>query len=320
MHGGGELGPGGTRLESSATLRPREEPRGVSPNSTEGRPRWDSKILDAEVHRVAQKLLTVSHTAQVAEAVVEVLTDAGSRLQRCSTACMLPKEGWSLTACLKMEDEGTATASQSFLDTCSNLGAVLIGLASALSQSMLLPLESFHRGAYADHRRKKTVLDDLCARELSCSNAVTECLQKRDRARVGLQSAMREQEKTEKKAAEKKKGFARLTRGDGEKDIAAAELKVQKAASTQTSSIEDLAKRTEEANEARLLRESAAKDVDALLSCIETTRARLLARCLNNCALAYSEAARSLRQSAADMQSQATNPLLREGPYPTNVQ
>ena len=42
--------------------------------------------------------------------------------------------------------------------------------------------------------RKKTVLDDLCARELSCSNAVTECLQKRDRARVGLQSAMREQE------------------------------------------------------------------------------------------------------------------------------
>ena len=35
-------------------------------------------------------------------------------------------------------------------------------------------------------------------------------------------------EKTEKKAAEKKKGFARLTRGDGEKDIAAAELKVQK--------------------------------------------------------------------------------------------
>ena len=32
---------------------------------------------------------------------------------------------------------------------------------------------------------------------------------------------------------------------------------------------------------------------------------RLLARCLNNCALAYGEAARSMRKSAAEMQGQA---------------
>ena len=38
------------------------------------------------------------------------------------------------------------------------------------------------------------MLEDLRERELSCSNAVTECLQKRDRARAGLQTAMREQE------------------------------------------------------------------------------------------------------------------------------
>ena len=43
-------------------------------------------------------------------------------------------------------------------------------------------------------RRKKAALDGLRERELSCSNSVTESLQKRDRARVGLQSAMREQE------------------------------------------------------------------------------------------------------------------------------
>ncbi|OLP90229.1 hypothetical protein AK812_SmicGene28231 [Symbiodinium microadriaticum] len=191
-------------------------------------------------------------------------------------------------------------------DACSSLGAVLISLASAMSQSLLLPLESFHRGASADHLRKKAALDGLREQELSCSNSVTESLQKRDRARVGLQSAMREQEKAQKKAGEKKKGLARFTRGDGEKDIAAAEMKVQKAASAQTASIEELASRTEEANEARLLRESATKEVDLLLSYIETVRTRLLSRCLNSCALAYGEAAKNLRKSAADLQSQVS--------------
>eukprot|EP00439_Symbiodinium_sp_Y106_P075255 s326_g14.t2 len=289
----------GSHLDVPAVLQSQEvrEQRGTSPG-TESRLRWDSKI-DIEVDHAAQKLMTVSCTAKVAEAVVAALTDAGSRLQRCSTACILPKESRSLAACLKQEDEVTA-------DACSNLGAVLISLASAMSQSLLLPLESFHRGASADHVRKKAALDGLRERELSCSNSVTESLQKRDRARVGLQSAMREQEKTQKKAGEKKKGLARFTRGDGEKDIAAAEMKVQKAASAQTASIEELASRTEEANEARLLRESATKEVDLLLSYIETVRTRLLSRCLNSCALAYGEAAKNLRKSAADLQSQVS--------------
>ena len=88
--------------------------------------------------------------------------------------------------------------------------------------------------------RKAAALDNLRQRELSCSNAITESLRKRDRARLALQSAMRDQEKTERKA-EKKTGLARFR--SNEKDAAAAEAKVHKAASAQTASIEELATR-----------------------------------------------------------------------------
>ena len=50
------------------------------------------------------------------------------------------------------------------------------------------------------------------------------------------------EEKIERKAGEKKTGLARFGRSD-EKDAAAAEAKVHKAASAQTASIEELATR-----------------------------------------------------------------------------
>ncbi|OLP90230.1 hypothetical protein AK812_SmicGene28230 [Symbiodinium microadriaticum] len=67
----------GSHLDVPTVLQPQEvrEQRGTSP-STENRLRWDSKI-DIEVDHAAQKLMTVSCTAKVAEAVVAALTDAG---------------------------------------------------------------------------------------------------------------------------------------------------------------------------------------------------------------------------------------------------
>ncbi|CAK9049840.1 unnamed protein product [Durusdinium trenchii] len=270
------------------------------------RDRFDSKVLDLEMDQCTQRLNTIQSTTEVASAVVAALADAGSRLQHCATASRkLKPEGASLEECLKHDDESMAAASHSFLDACGSLGAVLIGMASAISQNVMLPLESFHRHAFADHTRKAALLDELRRKELGCSNAVTESLQKRDRARLGLQSAMRDQEKTEKKAGEKKKGLARFARSD-EKDMAAAEQKVQKAATVQTASIEELAMRTEDANEARVLREKASKDVSLLQSCIDFVRSRLLARCLKSSAGAWAEAAKELQRGAEQLRLQVS--------------
>ncbi|CAL1135902.1 unnamed protein product [Cladocopium goreaui] len=272
---------------------------GPIPELGPGRSRLESKVLDVEMDQCAQHLMAIAHTTEVAKAVVAVLADAGSRLQRCSTSKLNPELG-------KDCEEAMSVASRSFLDACGGLGAVLIGMASAISQNVMLPLESFHRNAFADHARKAKALEELRRKELSCSNAVTEALQKRDRARVGLQSAMRDQEKTEKKATEKKKSSLASRFRDGEKDMAAAELKVHKAATAQTASIEELAIRTEEANEARVVRETASKDVRLLQSNVDFVRSRLLARCLKSSAGAWAEAAKEIQQGAEKLRVQVS--------------
>ncbi|CAK9058027.1 unnamed protein product [Durusdinium trenchii] len=254
------------------------------------RDRFDSKVLDLEMDQCTQRLNTIQSTTEVASAVVAALADAGSRLQHCATASRkLKPEGASLEECLKHDDESMAAASHSFLDACGSLGAVLIGMASAISQNVMLPLESFHRHAFADHTRKAALLDELRRKELGCSNAVTESLQKRDRARLGLQSAMRDQEKTEKKAGEKKKGLARFARSDEKEQLKDATMPG-----------------TEDANEARVLREKASKDVSLLQSCIDFVRSRLLARCLKSSAGAWAEAAKELQRGAEQLRLQVS--------------
>eukprot|EP00913_Durusdinium_trenchii_P035814 g33513.t1 len=88
--------------------------------------------------------------------------------------------------------------------------------------------------------------------------------------------------------------------------MAAAEQKVQKAATVQTASIEELAMRTEDANEARVLREKASKDVSLLQSCIDFVRSRLLARCLKSSAGAWAEAAKELQRGAEQLRLQVS--------------
>ncbi|CAL1135903.1 unnamed protein product [Cladocopium goreaui] len=253
---------------------------GPIPELGPGRSRLESKVLDVEMDQCAQHLMAIAHTTEVAKAVVAVLADAGSRLQRCSTSKLNPELG-------KDCEEAMSVASRSFLDACGGLGAVLIGMASAISQNVMLPLESFHRNAFADHARKAKALEELRRKELSCSNAVTE-------------------EKTEKKATEKKKSSLASRFRDGEKDMAAAELKVHKAATAQTASIEELAIRTEEANEARVVRETASKDVRLLQSNVDFVRSRLLARCLKSSAGAWAEAAKEIQQGAEKLRVQVS--------------
>lgn len=198
-----------------------------------------------------------------------------------------------------------AETSETFLDALKSLGAVLISLASSLCREVLNPLEKFHREADADRLQQKAELDELRRKELSCSNALTECLQRRDRARAELQSALRERDRTEQKTSEKRKGLARLTRRPAEDSLAAAEMKLQKAATNQTASIDELAVRTEEAAVARARADGGAVALSEVLSYVVDVRTSLFATSLRRCAKTWEESASSLNKTARECRNRA---------------
>mmetsp|Transcript_40713 Transcript_40713/g.94394 ORF Transcript_40713/g.94394 Transcript_40713/m.94394 type:complete len:365 (-) Transcript_40713:48-1142(-) len=210
----------------------------------------------------------------------------------------------SLEGQLKGEDSSTAQAGRTLTDVCKGLGVMLVGLASALSGEVLAPLQELRRGVEADRASRQEELARLRQSELLCSNTLTECLQKKDRARVGLQGALRERDKTQRDLEKRNKSLGWLKKRPDDV-AAAAETKLQKAASLQTAAIEELAVRTDEAMLARMRAHEGAQALSETLGLIDVARKNLLCMAFGKCAVAWDEAAGTLQTSAEHFRTSA---------------
>merc|ERR1712178_357811 len=130
-----------------------------------------------------------------------------------------------------------------------------------------------HRRVESERAQKKEELVNLREHEMLCSNALTESLQKKDRVLAELQGALRDQ----KDSPEKRKGKLSLLRSKPDAAVvAAAESRVQKATSSQTAVIEELAERTDEAMLARMRADEGAQAFRETLGRVDTERRQAL--------------------------------------------
>lgn len=260
-----------------------------------------SKRMEEEEDLASARLLTCQLLAEVVSSTAASLMEAGSALQRGLREASAA--GTSLEARLKAEDAPTASAGQGLVEACRGLGVVVVGLASALSGGILAPLQELLRGVEADRAERQEELTRLRQSELFCSNTLTECLQKKDRARAGLQGALRERDKTQREL-ERKRSLGWLKRRPDEA-AASAESKLQRAASLQTAAIEELAVRTDEAMLARMRAQQGALALSETLGYIDIARKNLLRVAFGKCAMAWEEAARALQSSADEFRGSA---------------
>lgn len=278
----------GVHAESSPSASPGGR-LGLSPLRTSSYCRKEKEAA------VATQVLTCSALAEMVSMTVTTLTEAGSGLQRGTT-------GSALDGQLSLEDPAMASAGRLLLGACAGLGVTMISFAATLSGQVLVPLQELHQRILAEHARKREDVVRLRQHELVCSNALTDALQRRDRARSGLQGAMREQDRKGKEHSEKKKGgwFAKRRSDEVREDS-----KLKRAACEQTAAIEELAERTDEAAVARLRAEESVRALNAAYERVDAERKRLLHVSLSRCAGPWEEAAAALRDTSQRFRREA---------------
>jgi len=178
----------------------------------------------------------------------------------------------------------------------------MISFAAILSGQVLAPLQELHQRATADHTRKRDEVLRLYQHEMACSSALNDSLQRRDRARTGLQGIVWEQER--KRKGDKKKGslgswLTKQLRSDGHMHTdETEEVRLQRAAAAQTAAIQELASCTDAAAMARVHAEEAASALDQVCTGIDRRRKSVLGASLSCCAETWEEVARSLHATA----------------------
>lgn len=284
-----------------------------------GRSRSHSTRINEAAASATAYLWTCQALVEAMSAVVAILTAAGSELQRglaekppAAAAATDGRDSDRLPIPVHLavdEDDATAAAVQGLVGTCGALGVMLIGLASSVSSDVVAPLTKLRQRLQAEQASCRDEFLRLRQHELACSAALTESLQRRDKAHIGLQGALRDRDRKEREKSGKSMSMnlawmTRQLRSD-EEAAASAESKLRRAALAQTAAIEELAERTEEAALARIRAERAEEALTEALQRIRPECAAALETSIGRFAEALDEAAGSLHEAAVRLRCEA---------------
>lgn len=262
------------------------------PRSPEG-----AKVDLPEAERQAEEQLHTCHAlAEAAGSAAEVLTGAGVGLQR--EAAAVTVDGPGAGPFLEADRSATPAASRSLAAACSGLGASLVGLAAVLTGEVLAPLQELRQILQSQIDQQKSKLDQLVKDERLCSNALTESIQRKEKASAELQERVRERE-VQGKGKRSLLGRLKATHGK-------AEHKLQHAAQAQTAAVEELAMRADQVAMARFSKDQGAEVLGSVLAQARASCEALLEAALRRCACAWDEVVESLRGTAEQLRGDAS--------------
>lgn len=267
-----------------------------------------------EPFQALEQLQTIRVLEGLTRHTAEVLACAGSKLQRGAFAAGSTANATvdaDIDTTLEAErDRAIAMAGHGWVAACTNLGTLLVGLASQMTSELLNPLKEFTGALQAELDEQRVQVAELQRQELHWSGALAECQQKKEQISLELQERARERDQAREK---QRSSSFRVRRRGAEGRAEHAQHRLQTAALAQADAVEQLAKCTDQVALTRMRRIQAVKAFHGLLADAQTRRRRILNQALNHCVKRLEDSASELLASAAQLKSKTTSLATMDG-------
>ena len=210
------------------------------------------------------------------------------------------------------------------MEACRGVGAVLIGLAAALSGGLHEPLQALERAVGADRARRVRELEELQRKHQLCTGAVTASMQRKERCSGLLRSALEECEQERVLATQVATGglAGAFSFSGTHNEVTAleAEQRLQKAMAMQSAAVEEFGHCVEQANEVSETSRAETEKLAEALSFVDFAARWALQSSLGRCAGAWEAAAGALGASAGPLRKGSVEARRSAVPPPTEAQ